>query len=186
MAALILLPVLSSGTDFAVNPYRQDPYKRFKFRVRWDGQYISGISYVSGLTRSTQVSTFRDGSDASVIRRLPGQTEYEPIILERGRTHDTAFEVWSNKVWNLGSGQGSEVSLGDFRKDMIIDLYNEAGQLAMSFRVYNCWPSAYSALTELESESRELAIERLVLQHEGWERDYAVAEPTEPSFTEPQ
>ncbi len=119
------------------------------------------------------------------MRKSPGQTTYEPIVLERGRTHDTAFEQWANKVWNFGSGLGSEVSLKDFRKDIVIELYNEAGQLVMAWRVYRCWPSEYTALTDLDANETCVVREVLVLQHEGWERDYEVVEPSEPSSQEP-
>src|SRR5438034_6833915 len=29
--------------EFTVNPQRLDPYKNFKFRVKWDGRYVAGI-----------------------------------------------------------------------------------------------------------------------------------------------
>jgi len=168
-----------NAAPFSVNPDRFDPYKQFKFVVRWDGREIYGISKVSGLIRRTEVITHRDGGDASMDRRSPGITTYDPIVLERGRTHDTAFEVWANKVSRVGAAPGSEMSLRDFRKDIIIELYNEAGQLAMSFKVFRCWPSQYVALRSLDANYSLVAIESLTLQHEGWERDYEVAEPTE-------
>jgi phage tail-like protein len=171
--------------QFVVNAHRFDPYKQFKFKVKWDGKYVAGVSKVSGLVRRTAVVTHREGSDPSIVRRSPGQTVFEPIVLERGRTHDTEFEKWANKVWNLGAA-GQEVSLKDFRKDVMIELYNEAGQLAMAFRVFRCWPSEYVALNDLEANGSCVAIESLTLQHEGWERDYEVREPTEGSFTEPE
>jgi phage tail-like protein len=127
----------------------------------------------------------REGGDPSTVRRSPGQTTFEPITLERGVTHDTEFEKWANKVWNLGSGLGAEVSLKDFRKDIIIELYNEAGQLAIAYKVYRCWVSEYQAVPELDASANAVAIQTLTLQNEGWERDYEVAEPTEPTFTEP-
>lgn len=186
LAALaLLLPSVLSSAEFAVNPYRMDPYKQFKFRVKWDGRYVPGVIRVSGLHRTTEVLETRQGGGSSISLRSPSKTTYEPITLERGRTHDTAFEEWANKVLNYGSGMGSEVSLQDFRKDIVIELYNEAGQLAMAFNVYRCWPSRYSALEGLDANSPDVAIESMVLEHEGWERDYAVAEPTEPSFSEP-
>jgi phage tail-like protein len=172
-------------TQFTVNPYRFDPYKQFKFRVKWDGRYIAGVAKVSGLKRTTEVVTHREGGDPSSVRKSPGQTTYEPIVLQRGRTHDTEFEKWANKVWNFGAGMGSEVSLKDFRKNIIIDLFNEAGQKVMSFRVYRCWPSEYVALGELDANDTCVAFESMTLQHEGWERDYEVKEPKEPSYTEP-
>jgi phage tail-like protein len=153
--------------------------------VKWDGRYVAGVSKVSALKRTTEVVEHREGGDPSTVRRSPGQTKYEPITLERGVTHDLEFEQWANKVWNWGSGLGSEVSLADFRKDLIIEFYNEAGQLAMAYKVYRCWPSEYQALPDLDAGANAVAIQTLTLQHEGWERDYDVKEPSEPSFTEP-
>jgi phage tail-like protein len=171
--------------QFTTNASRFDPYKNFKFRIKWDGRYVAGISKVSALSRTTEVVEHREGGDPSSVRKSPGQTKFEAITLERGVTHDTEFEKWANKVWNLGSGLGSEVSLRDFRKDVIIEVYNEAGQLAISYNVFRCWPSEYQALPELDASANAIAIQTLKLENEGWERDEAVTEPAEPSFTEP-
>lgn len=170
---------------FSVNANRFDPYKNFKFRVKWDGKYVAGVSKVSALKRTTQVVEHREGGDPSSTRKSPGQSKYEAITLERGVTHDTEFEKWANKVWNYGSGLGSEVSLKDFRKDLIIEVYNEAGQLAIAYKVFRCWVSEYQAVPDLDAKANEIAIQSIKLENEGWERDYEVAEPDEPSFTEP-
>jgi phage tail-like protein len=169
-------------TQFAVNAGRFDPYKDFKFRVKWDGRHVPGVSYVSPLRRITEVVTHRDGGELSTSRRSPGRTMFEPIALARGVTHDTAFEDWARKVSNPLGGIGAEVSLADFRKDIAIELYNEAGQLVKAYRVFRCWPSEYQALPELDANGNDVALEVLVLQHEGWERDRDVAEPTEPTY----
>jgi phage tail-like protein len=171
--------------QFSVNAQRFDPYKNFKFRVKWDGRYVAGVSRVGALTRTTEVINHRGGGDPSSERTSPGQTTYNPITLERGVTHDVEFEQWANKVWNYGSGLGAEVSLKDFRKDIIIEMYNEAGQLALAYKVYRCWVSEYTALPELDASANAVAIQSITLQNEGWERDYEVSEPEEPSFTEP-
>jgi phage tail-like protein len=171
--------------EFSVNPTRFDPYKNFKFRVKWDGQYIAGVSKVSALRRTTEVVEHREGGDPSTSHKSPGRTIYEPIILERGVTHDMEFERWVNKVHNLGAGAGAEASLKDFRKDVLIELYNEAGQLVMAYKVYRCWPSVFQALPDLEGNTGAVAIQTLVLENEGWERDYSITEPTEPSFNVP-
>ncbi len=171
--------------QFSVNTQRFDPYKSFKFRVKWDGRYVAGVSKVSALSRKTEVVTHRDGADPSSPRKSPGQTSYEAITLERGVTHDTEFEKWANKVWNYGSGLGMEVSLKDFRKDIIVELFNEAGQLVIAYKIYRCWVSEYKALPDLDASANAVAIQTLKLENEGWERDYEVAEPQEPSFTEP-
>ena len=171
--------------QFSVNATRFDPYKNFKFRVKWDGKSVAGISKVGALKRSTEPVEHREGGDPSTSRKSPGRTKYEAITLERGVTHDTEFEKWANKVWNFGSGLGAEVSLKDFRKDLIIEVYNEAGQLALAYKVFRCWVSEYQALPDLDANANAVAIQHLKLENEGWERDYDVSEPSEPSFTEP-
>ncbi|MCA8978332.1 MAG: phage tail protein [Planctomycetes bacterium] len=172
-------------SEFTVNASRFDPYKNFKFRIKWDGRYVAGVSKVGALKRSTKLVEHRDGADPSTSRKSPGRTEYDAITLERGVTHDIEFEQWANKVWNYGSGLGAEVSLADFRKDLILELLNEAGQVAKAYKIYRCWVSEYQALADLDANGEGVAIEMIKLENEGWERDYDVKEPTEPSFTEP-
>jgi phage tail-like protein len=171
--------------QFSVNAQRFDPYKNFKFRVKWDGRYVAGICKVSAMKRSTEVVEHREGGDPSTSRKSPGRTKFEPITLERGVTHDPEFERWANRVWNFGSGLGAEVSLKDFRKDLLIELYNEAGQLAISYKVFRAWVSEFQAIPDLDANANVIAIQTLKLENEGWERDLAVTEPAEPSFTEP-
>ncbi|MCW8084283.1 phage tail protein [Sabulicella glaciei] len=171
--------------QFSVNAQRFDPYKNFKFRVRWDGKYVAGVSKVSSIKRMTEVVKHRDGGDPSSSRKSPGRTEFEAITLERGVTHDVEFEQWANKVWNYGSGLGAEVSLKDFRKDLILEVYNEAGQLAIAYKVFRAWVSEYQALPDLDANANAVAIQHIKLENEGWERDFEVGEPGEPSFTEP-
>lgn len=171
--------------QFSVNTQRFDPYKNFKFRVKWDGKYVAGVSKVSALRRTTEVVEHREGGDPSSPRKSPGRTNSAPITLERGVTHDKEFEQWANKVWNLGSGLGAEVSLKDFRKDFVIEIYNEAGQLVIAYRIYRCWVSEYQALPDLDADSTAVLVQHIRLENEGWERDYEVHEPQEPSLTEP-
>ena len=171
--------------QFSVNAQRFDPYKNFKFRIKWDGKYVAGVSKVGALKRSTEVVEHREGGDPSSSRKSPGRTKFEAITLERGVTHDTEFEKWANKVWNYGSGLGAEVSLKDFRKEITIEMYNEAGQLAIAYKVYRCWVSDYQALPDLDANANAVAIQTLKLENEGWERDYDVVEPAEPTSLEP-
>ena len=171
--------------QFSVNATRFDPYKNFKFRVKWDGRYVAGVSKVSALKRSTEVVEHRVGGDPSTSRKSPGRTKYEAVTLERGVTHDTEFEKWANKVWTYGSGLGAEVSLKDFRKDVILEVMNEAGQVVLAYKLYRCWVSEYQAFPDADANANAVAIQTLKLENEGWERDYEVAEPSEPSFVEP-
>jgi phage tail-like protein len=166
--------------QFTVNPLRFDPYKNFKFRVKWDGRYVAGLSKVSSLKRTTEVVEHREGGDPSTSRKSPGRNKFDPVTLERGVTHDLEFETWANKVWNFGAGPGSESSLADFRKDVILDVFNEAGQKAISYKIFRCWVSEYQALPDLDANANAVAIQHIKLENEGWERDESVTEPTEP------
>jgi phage tail-like protein len=172
--------------QFSVNATRFDPYKNFKFRVKWGTDYVAGVSKISALKRTTEVVKHREGGDPSSSRKSPGRTEYEAITLERGVTHDKAFEQWANKVWNYGAGMEAEISLADFRKDIIIEVYNEAGQKVLAYKVYRCWVSEFQSQADLDANANAVLIQTLKLENEGWERDYEVTEPTEPTFTEPQ
>lgn len=170
---------------FTQNAQRFDPYKNFKFRLKWDGQYVAGISKVSPLKRTTEVVPHRSGGDPSSSRKSPGRTEYEALTLERGVTHDLEFERWANKVWNFQAGPGVEVSLADFRKDLILEMFNEAGQVVLGYKVFRCWVSEFQALPELDANANAVAIQSIKLENEGWERDVDILEPSEPTFTEP-
>jgi phage tail-like protein len=175
------------GQEFSVNTARFDPYKTFRFRIKWDGKYVAGVSKVSGLTRTTKAVTHREGGSPGVAYRSPGLTEYQAITLERGVTHDPDFEKWANLVWNrpnatgnFDKSNGTEVSLKNFRKDIIIELYNEADQKVLAYNVYRCWVSEFTALPDLDSNSDStVAIQKIKLENEGWVRDDAVSEPTE-------
>lgn len=168
--------------QFSVNPQRFGPYKNFKFRVKWDGKYVAGVSKISALKRTTEVVKHREGGDPSSSRKSPGRTEFEPITLERGVTHDPEFEAWASKVWNFGAGLGAEASLKDFRKDLIIEMLNEAGQVAIAYKVFRCWVSEYQSLPDLDANTNNVAIQHIKLENEGWERDASVPEPSEPAF----
>ena len=171
--------------QFSVNQQRLDPYKNFKFRVKWGGKYVAGVSKVSTLKRTTEVVKHRHGGDPSSSKKSPGRTEYDAISLDRGVTHDIEFEQWANKVWNYGNNLGAETSLQDFRKDIIIEVYNEAGQLAISYKIYRCWVSEFQALPDLDANANAVAIQHIKLENEGWERDLETVEPQEPTITQP-
>lgn len=166
-----------ANTQFVVNAYRYDPYKNFKFRVRWDGKVVAGLSKISLLKQSTEAVTHREGGDPSSARLTPSVWKFEPITLERGITHDLEFEKWAKLVWNVEGD--AVISLKNFRKDIIIELLNEQGNLAKAYKIYRCWVSEYQALPELDANAHVVAIEKLVLQNEGWERDEEVVEPSQ-------
>lgn len=163
---------------FSVNSYRFDPYRNFKFKVKWDNEYVAGLSKCSALKKSTEVVEFREGGDPSHSRKMPGMTTYEPITLEAGVTHDPAFEEWANLVNNF-TGDAA-MSLKNFRKDQIVlDVFNLQGSKVFSYVIHRCWVSEFQALPELDASGNAVMIRTLTLQNEGWERDASVSEPTE-------
>jgi phage tail-like protein len=161
----------SPAAQAAVNARRFDPYKNFKFRVKWDGKYVAGVNKVSGLKRSTET-----------IGKSPGRNKFEPITLDRGVTHDAEFENWASKVWNFGSGLDAEVSLRDFRKDIVLEIYNEAGRLALAYKIFRCWVSEYQATADLDANANAVLIQHIKLENEGWERDRAIPNPAKPTL----
>jgi len=163
--------------QFTVNTHRFDPYRNFKFKVKWDGKYIAGLNKCSVLKKTTAVTDWREGGDPSSGRKLPGKTSYESITLEAGVTHDTTFEEWANLINNF-QGDAS-MSLKNFRKDVVIDVFNMQGSKVLSYKVYRCWVSEYQALPELDAGGDAVMIRTIKLENEGWERDTAVTEPSE-------
>lgn len=163
---------------FSVNTERFDPYRNFKFKIKWDGQYVAGLSKCSALKKTTESTDWREGGDPSSSRKLPGKTSYEGITLEAGVTHDTTFEEWANKVNNFSEGDPG-MSLKNFRKDITIDVFNLQGSKVLSYNVHRCWVSEYQALPELDASGNAVMIQTIKLENEGWERDTSVTEPTE-------
>jgi phage tail-like protein len=173
--------------QFPANTARFDPYRNYRFKVKWDGNYVAGVSKVTMLKRSTEGVQHQVGGDPSVVRVTPGQSTYDPITLEQGVTHDVAFEQWANKIWNYHNATGTDpdVSLRDFRKDITIELFNDAGQKVLGYNVYRCWVSEFKALPELDGAGNAIAIQMLKLENEGWERDGSVTEPADTSSIPP-
>jgi phage tail-like protein len=162
---------------FTVNSDRFDPYQNFKFKIKWDGQYVAGLSKCSAMKKTTEVSTWYEAGDQSVPHKIPGKTTYDPLTLSRGVTHDIAFEEWANKVNNY-QGEAA-MSLKTFRKDITIEVCNLQGKTVLAYNVYRCWVSEYQALPELDASGNAVMIQTIKLEHEGWDRDVSVAEPTE-------
>lgn len=168
---------------------RVDPYKNFRFRVSFSGslQPIVGVSKVTGLKRTTEVIRHRDGGDPATSFKLPGRTEYDPIMLERGVTANaTEFEAWANKVWSYRNAQGGrETSLADFRRDLVINVYDETGQKVLSYQVFNCWVSEYQPASDFDANANAVSIEHIRVENEGWVRDTSLPAPQAVTFNDP-
>jgi phage tail-like protein len=162
---------------FVVNAHRTDPYKAFKFRVVWDGRVVMGVSKVSALKRTTEVVTHRDGGDNSTDHKSPGRTSYEGVTMERGITHDREFEAWANKVHSPAGDPAMD--LVGYKKNLVLEVLNERGHVAMRYALYNCWVSEFTALPDLDANANAVAIESIKIEMEGWERDVDTKEPDE-------
>ena len=160
-------------TSFPVNPHRLDPYKNFKFRMILDGKIVPNVSKVGPLKRRTAAILVRDGNFANHTITAPGLTEFEPLVIERGITHDKTFENWAALAYGAG------MSLKNFRKNLRIDLLNEQGTVVRSYMVFRAWVSEYTALPEMNASANDIAIETIVLTYEGFEIDASVTEPAE-------
>jgi len=163
---------------FPANAHRFDPYRTFKFQVLIDGQLVAGLKKMGALKRKTETIKWRTAGDPSRERLLPGGTSYEPIVLEQGLTQDPVFETWANLVNNI---QGdAAMSLKNFRKNIVLNVLNLQGQVAISYKVYRAWISDYQAVPDLDAQAMNaVGIQSITLQHEGWERDTSVPEPVE-------
>jgi phage tail-like protein len=158
---------------------RFDPYKNSRFQVRWDNQVVAGLSKMGALKRTTEVVEFREAGENIVPRKLPGKSSFADVTLEAGITYDTAFEDWANLVNDFASH--SLASLGEFRKNISIDVFNDAGQKALSYNLYRCWVSEYQALPDLDAGANAIAITTIKLVYEWFERDASVKEPQGPA-----
>jgi phage tail-like protein len=162
---------------FHVNVHRVDPYKNFKFQVMLDNRVVPGILRVSPLWRRTEIVHWREGGSIGGIRTTPGLTGFDPITLERGVTHDTTFEDWAALSFN--PMDDTRMSLRNYRKDMVVNLLNQQGTIVLRYMVYRCWVSEYQPLPQLDANDNEVAVERLVIAHEGFARDTEITEPQE-------
>jgi phage tail-like protein len=161
-----------------------NPYLTYNFLVKWNNAYVAAVTNVSGLTRKTEVVSSHAGGQPQSAFKVPGQTDYEPVRLQRGITTDTAFEDWANKMWLYPNTQalGAEVDLVHFRQNMQIEHYDQAGRLLLRYNLYNCWPSEYIALPDLDSQSNAVALASMTIEHEGWDRDLTVTAANTPSY----
>ena len=165
-------------SQFPVNTQRIDPYKNFKFRLKSSGQYVAGVSKVSALKRTSEVVAHRPGGAAPSATASLERTSFEPITLEQGVTESREFHEWASLARNFKAGFGSDASRAGVRKDLYLELHNAAGQVVLAYRIYRCWVSEYQAMPELDATAHSIVFAHLKLEHEGWEQDASVTEPT--------
>jgi phage tail-like protein len=154
-----------------------EPFKNFRFRVKWDGRYVAGVNRITALRRRSEIVRHNEGADPAIGRKSPGRTEFDSISLERGISGDRTFENWANQVWSMERPNGEQGSR-DFRKDVVIEVYDDAGQLAVAYNLFRCWVSEYQALPDLDVGANSVAIETIKLEVEGWSRVISKTTPS--------
>ena len=163
--------------QFPVNTHRLDPYKNFKFRVKWENQYVAGLSKMSAIKRSTEVIEWREAQEKSVVRKLPGRTKFEPVTFEAGLTHDQQFIIWADLV---NSPQGdAAMSLKNYRKEVTVEVLNLQATPVMAFLLHRAWVAEFQALPEMDANANAVAIQTLKIEYEGFSVDAAITEPAE-------
>ncbi len=162
---------------FVVNAHRIDPYKNYKFRVIMEGRPVLGVSKVSTLKRTTEVVKHREGGENSTDHKSPGRTTYEAVTMERGITHDRAFEQWANQVHPYSGDPGMD--LKNYKKDLTLEVMNEKGHVVFRYFLFRCWVSEFTAMPELDANANAVAIESIKIELEGWDRDTDTKEPNE-------
>lgn len=164
---------------FPVNAHRYDPYRTFKFRVSINGVVVAALSKMTALKKKTEAVQWRSAGDPSHQRVMPGGTTYEPVTLEQGLTHDPVFEEWASAVNNLPQGDAG-MSLRSYRREVVIDVLNLQGLPALTYRLHRAWVSEFQALPDFDANTMNaVGIQSITIQHEGFERDPATAEPAE-------
>jgi phage tail-like protein len=168
---------------------RVDPLKNFRFKVRYSDSLtpFAGVSKLTGMKKTTEAIKHRSGGDPTTSTKLPGKTEFDPVVLERGvAVNALEFEQWANKVWSFANAaSGRETSLKDFRRDIVIDVYDETGQKAVSYHLFNCWVSEYQPISDLDANANAVLIQHIRLENEGWVRDVDLPPPAEVQFDDP-
>ena len=159
---------------FDVNTERFDPYKSFKFRVRPDGRTVAGFSEVTAFGLIAEMVEYRGGVEPTTLRKVPASAKFDAVTLERGVTHDPEFMKWANAAYSAESGLNPETALKNSKKDIVIDVFSEAGELALSYAVQSCWVSQFQAAPDFDTDANAMTIETIRLENEGWKRDVDV------------
>jgi phage tail-like protein len=169
---------MGAADGFPANAHRYDPYKNFKFRILWGGKTILGVSKISALKRTTEVVRHRSGGQNSYDYKSKGRTTYDAITCERGITHDREFEKWADMTTTYQGGDAA-TDLVNYKRDLLLEVMNERGQVVFRYFLFGCWVSEYQAMPDLDANANAVAIEHLKIEVEGWFRDPNTKEPKE-------
>ena len=133
------------------------PLPKFYFQVKWDTAVLS-FQEVSGLDVETQIIEYRHG-DSPVFStiKMPGLARYGNVTMKKG------VFVSDNKFWDWYN----QISMNTIKRiPVTISLLDEAGAPIMVWTLTNAWPTKIIS-TDMNSNGDEIAIEEIVIAHEG-------------------
>jgi phage tail-like protein len=144
----------------------RDPYRNFKFVVEITGFEQAGFAKVTGLQHSIEVIDYREGGENEVMRKLPGQSTFEPVVLERGCSDSQMFNEWISLIFSSDRIDGNQPDETSWRRTVTIYLRDKSGNRVKKWTVLNAWPSQHM-VNNLDASGNEVLIETLTLQNEG-------------------
>jgi phage tail-like protein len=152
-----ILPILTRRSDNGAMPIdpnaqRFDPYKSFKFHLKWDGKVVAGANKANGLPPPSPHTADQPAAAGSP----PNRNKYEPITLESGVTHDSAFQTWANQTRHPQKTTQS----------LVLESYDESGRKLRTWNLQNCRVLEFEALPDPDAGAHACSIQRLVLQTE--------------------
>jgi len=139
---------------------RVDPYRNFNFMVELDGIAQASFTECTGLGSTTEIIETREGGDNSSVRKLPGRTNYSDITLKWGLTASTDLWRWRQQIID-----GDVVRKNGSIVVFDLDRHTEVAR----WNFVSAWPSKWEGAA-LNAKGNDVAIETLVLAHEGLTR----------------
>ena len=140
---------------------RDDPFRNFRFRVEIDGVAEAHFSEVAIGETTTEPIDYREGTEPTHVRKLPGLTKFGNITLKRGVTDSQVIYQWHKDIL--------DGKIGEKRKTITIIVIDEAGSDKARFVISEAWPTKYDP-SDLNGKGNEVFIELLELVNEGIER----------------
>jgi len=138
-----------------------DPYRAYNFKLLVNNVTNGHFTEVTGLGVQVERISYREAGNNSIVRAIPGRVSYPPVVLRYGLTNSA--ELWD---WLMSAVEG-RVS----RRNVSVVLLDPSGaQEVLRWNLINAWPQEWLG-APLDAMSRELAIESLVLAHEGLQRE---------------
>jgi phage tail-like protein len=142
---------------------RQDPLRKFRYRLEINGIDQAGFSEVTLGELSTDPIEYREGDELTTVRKLNGLNKYANVTLKWGVTDSKELADWHQLVVD------DATALDEARRTVVIRVQNEAGEEKAAFEIVKAWPCKYDP-TDLNATGNEAAIDTLELCNEGVRR----------------